>query len=105
MNENVVDLRPDRFLRAMRETGCWADAAKAAGMSTEEVEQTCAENPKFELSAIECQLEFIDEQLIRTCEKEIEKLWRNKNLKMIRLRETAHAQFRDRHPELAEGSA
>ena len=60
---NVIDIRFDRFLRELRETGCFEISAKKSGMTISEVEARCKQNPKFDLAAIECHLEFLEEKL------------------------------------------
>ena len=59
----VVDVRPDRFLRAMRDTGDFGKAAEAAGLAVEEAEELCKTNPKYDLAVIDCHLEWLEDRL------------------------------------------
>ena len=98
MSADVVDMRPDRFLRAMRDTGNWAKACEAAGLTSEEVSKLC-ENPKFDLASVECQLEYHEEQIIETTEAAIAGARADRVTAIRVLRETAIEQYRARHPE------
>ncbi len=60
---DVVDVRPDRFLREMREHGDKLKALTASGMSQAEFNSVCASNIKFDRAQVECHLEFIDDQV------------------------------------------
>jgi len=60
---DVVDVRPDRFLREMREHGDWNKACRRAGMNSQELTNLCCSNIKFDRSFIECYLEFLEEKL------------------------------------------
>lgn len=71
---NVVDLRPDRFLRAMRESGDFAGAAECAGFTVPDAEELCRDTPKFDLAVIECHLEFLEEQLEAQKQEKLRKL-------------------------------
>ena len=98
---DIIDARPDRFLRAMRETGDWDKACEQSGMTTAEIEEICRENSKYDLAIIECQLEFVEEQMIEATEKIIEKARQQRTLRLAQLRETSLADFHTRHPEVA----
>ena len=103
---DVIDARPERFLREMREHGTWAEASKAAGLTLDEVEQLCAENPKFDLTQIECRLEYVEESLTTEVEKVITEAKRRIAKARTALaggiaayRVAAMAAYRKRHPQ------
>lgn len=58
----VVDVRPDRFLRAMRDLGDFGKAAEQAGLTVEEAEDLCKTNHKFDLAVIDCHLEWLEDR-------------------------------------------
>jgi len=58
---DVVDVRPDRFLREMREHGDWNKACQRSGMTIAELNDLCRSNIKFDRSFVECHLEFLEE--------------------------------------------
>ncbi len=60
---DVVDVRPDRFLRELREHGDKLKALTASGMSQAEFDSVCLNNIKFDRAQVECHLEFIDDQI------------------------------------------
>ena len=68
---NVIDARPDRFLREMRDHGDWTEACKKSGLTSEEVESLCISNTKFDLAQVECQLEYIEDLYTQQIEKTI----------------------------------
>lgn len=98
MTAEVVDVRPDRFLRAMRDTGDWAKACEQAKLSTEEAEKLCSDNPKFDLASVECQLEFIEDQMVQQTEAAIALTRQKRDAKLAELRDKAMTDFRARHP-------
>jgi len=57
----VVDIRPDRFLREMREHGDWNKACQLSGMTISELNDLCRSNIKFDRAFVECHLEFLEE--------------------------------------------
>lgn len=59
---DVVDVRPDRFLREMREHGDWNKACQASGMTIIELNDLCRSNIKFDRAFIECHLEYLEEK-------------------------------------------
>jgi len=67
----VIDTRPDRFLREMREHGTWAKACEAAGFNPGEMEQLCTKNAQFDLTQVECLLEYNEEFLTTRVERVI----------------------------------
>lgn len=99
---DVVDVRPDRFLRAMRDTGDWAKSCEQANLTSDEVSALCG-NPKYDLAVVECQLEHHEERLIEATEKVIEQARAQRQERINTLREQAMAGFRSRHPETANG--
>lgn len=70
---NVVDLRPDRFLREMRDTGDFGKAAANANLTVADAEALCKENAKFDLAVIECHLEFLEEKMNEQRREALEK--------------------------------
>ena len=59
---DVVDVRPDRFLREMREHGEPNTACQASGMTMSELNDLCRSNVKFDRAFVECHLEFLEEK-------------------------------------------
>lgn len=59
---DVVDVRPDRALREMREHGDVDKTCQAAGLTHDELNDLCRSNIKFDRAIIECQLEFLEEK-------------------------------------------
>ncbi len=60
---DVVDVRPDRFLREMREHGDRFKALAASGMSQSEFDGICSTNIGFDRAQVECHLEYLEDQL------------------------------------------
>ncbi len=60
---DVVDVRPDRFLREMRDHGDTLKALAASGMSRAEFNSICSSNIQFDRAQVECHLEFIEDQI------------------------------------------
>lgn len=96
MNENVVDIRPDRFLRAMRDSGDWIGSCQAAGLTSAEAEALCQENPKFDLSLVECQLEYHEEKIIEATEKAFDTVRAERAQEIQGLREQAMRAYNKR---------
>lgn len=84
---DVVDVRPDRYLREMRDHGNVAKALAASGMSRAEFDSTCASNIKFDRAQVECHLEYIEDQI----QTQVRKLLRV-------TRAAAYAMLEARHP-------
>ncbi len=84
---DVVDVRPDRYLREVREHGDTVKALAASGMSRVEFDDVCANNIKFDRAQIECHLEFIEDQL----QTQVRRLLRA-------TRTAVHAMLAKRHP-------
>jgi hypothetical protein len=99
----VIDTRPDRFLREMRETGKWAEACDRSGMSNAEAEALCQSNPKFDLAQVECQLENHEEQLIAVAEQGVEKIRTVMKARVHEIRTNALAIYRLRHASVLKG--
>lgn len=59
----VIDVRPDRFLRELREGKNIADAAEAAGMTLVELNDLVANIPSFALAARESIAEHAEENM------------------------------------------
>lgn len=98
---DVVDARPDRFLRAMRDHGQWHKACEESGMTSSEVEGLCADNPQFDLAQIECQLEFIEDSLIQHTEKAIAEARANRENRIKVLRDAAMVGYKARREAVA----
>jgi hypothetical protein len=60
---DVVDIRPDRYLRELREHGDKLKALTASGMSQAEFDNICSNNVKFDRAQVECHLEFIEDSI------------------------------------------
>ncbi len=89
---DVVDVRPDRFLREMREHGDWTKACQRAGMTIAELNTLCRENIKFDRSFVECHLQYLEDKAMSTARKCI------KDGRIL-----AYKQLNERHPEPANG--
>jgi hypothetical protein len=71
---DVVDVRPDRFLREMREHGNVNEACKAAGLPRAELEDLCRVNTKFDLAQVEVYLEFMEDAMMAEARKRVASL-------------------------------
>ena len=69
---DVVDVRPERLLREMREHGDFSKACQASGMSIVELNTLCRTNIKFDRSFVECHLEFLEEKAQAEMRKRIQ---------------------------------
>ena len=83
---DVVDVRPDRFLREMREHGDWNKACQHSGMTIAEMNDLCHSNIKFDRALVECHLEFLEEK----AQAEMRKL-------LVAARTLAYEQLESRH--------
>jgi len=93
MNDGVlVDVRPNRFLREMREHGDWNKACQASGMTVKELNDLCRSNIRFDRVFVECHLEFLEEKAQAEMQKRLKAA-----------RTLAHKQLAERHPEMANG--
>ena len=59
---NIIDIRPDRFLREMRDHGDWNKACQNAGMTIPELNELCRADIKFDRAFIECHLEYLEDK-------------------------------------------
>jgi hypothetical protein len=88
---DVVDVRPDQFLRAMRDTGDYGAAAARAGLEVAEVEQLSLENKKFDLAVIDCHMEWLEDKIMAQARDHL-----------ANAREMHMSAYRTRHPEPEE---
>jgi hypothetical protein len=88
----IIDIRPDRFLREMREHGDWNKACQVSGMSIKELNDLCRSNIKFDRSFVECHLEFLEEQAQAEMQRRLQAA-----------RTLAYKQLAERHPEASNG--
>lgn len=86
MTGEVIDLRPDRFLREMREHGSTDQACMNSGMSYAEFEDLCKSNIKFDRAQVECFLEHIEDKIMTVARK-----------RLGDARTKVYAQLRQRH--------
>jgi molybdenum-dependent DNA-binding transcriptional regulator ModE len=93
---DIIDLRADRFLRAMRATGSWDQACAESGLSYNEAEDIF-KNPELDLAQVEAQLEYINHKLHTALADMIDKAERDLAQKLAKLREEAMGYYRDRH--------
>ena len=89
---DVVDVRPERLLREMREHGDFNKACQASGMSIAELNTLCRTNIKFDRSFVECHLEFLEDKALTDMRKRIQTG-----------RTLAYKQLASRHPEMTSG--
>ena len=61
MTADIIDVRPDRFLREIREGKGLEAAAAIAGLDLQELEDIIRGNARFELATRECYLEYIED--------------------------------------------
>lgn len=71
MTGEVIDLRPDRFLREMREHGSTDQACMNSGMSYAEFEDLCKSNIKFDRAQAECFLEHLEDKIMTIARKQL----------------------------------
>lgn len=84
---DVVDVRPDRYLREMRGHGDTAKALAASGMSRAEFDSICTSNIKFDRAQVECHLEYIEDQI----QAQVRKLLRVTRTAAYAMLEARHA--------------
>jgi hypothetical protein len=68
---DVVDVRPDRFLREMREHGDWNKACQTSGMTVAELNTLCRENIKFDRAFVECHLQYLEDTTMAAARKRV----------------------------------
>lgn len=83
---DVIDVRPDRLLREMREHGDWNTACQNSGMTMTELNALCRSDIKFDRAFVECHLEFLEEK----AQAEM-----RKRLKVVRI--LAYGHLEERH--------
>ncbi len=83
----VIDVRPDRFLKELREHADPDKACAAARMSREELNAIILSNPKFDLARVECVLEFTEDLMTASLRGAL-----------AQLRAAALEKFKERHP-------
>lgn len=66
---DIVDVRPDRFLREMREHGEVNKACTNSGLALADLEALCIANRKFDISQVECYLEHLEDTLLAETRK------------------------------------
>lgn len=86
MSGEVIDLRPDRFLREMREHGSLLRACENSGIPVREFNDLCASNIKFDRAQVECFLEYFEDVIMSEARKRLGKV-----------RVTAYAELQQRH--------
>lgn len=84
---DVVDVRPVRFLREMRNHGSAALACKNAGMPLVALEEKCRADPKFDHAQIEAYLDFMEDGMLTEMYK-----------RLGRIRASCHNALQARHP-------
>jgi len=67
----IVDVRPDRFLREMREHGSVDTACRNAGMPRADLEALCRANAQFDHAQVECYLEFMEDVMMAETHKRL----------------------------------
>lgn len=71
MAGEVIDLRPDRFLRELREHGSLGKACINSGMSIAEFNDLCKSNIKFDRAQVECFLQHIEDKIMAVARKQL----------------------------------
>jgi len=71
MSGEVIDLRPDRFLRELREHGSLGTACINSGMSIAEFNDLCKSNIKFDRAQVECFLQHIEDKIMAVARKQL----------------------------------
>lgn len=103
MNEpSVVDIRPERFLRAMRDTGDWAASCMAAGIDSTDAANLMLTDVGFDRCVIECLKEHYEEKAIEEREATIKSAHLFYEKKMMSIKESLDNDFYARHPELKD---
>ena len=89
---DVIDVRPDRLLREMREHGDWDKACQFAGMTMKELNELWHSNIEFDRAFVECHLEYLEEEAQAEMQKRLKAA-----------RTLAYKHLAERHPEVANG--
>jgi len=74
MTGEVIDLRPDRFLREMRDHGDLARACRNSGMSYTEFNDLCKSNIKFDRAQVECFLQYREDVIMTEAREQLGKV-------------------------------
>lgn len=96
----VVDIRPDRYLREVREHGDLGEAARKAGLTADELNELLS-LPKYYRAVVECVRERREEQLIIARDEAIAQVRVNYNAKITEL--NARAETLLRGPNASSG--
>ncbi len=88
----VVDGRPDRFLREMREHGNVNTACKNAGMTCVELADLLFDSAEFDRAHVECSLEYTEESIMAEARK-----------RLGRIRTSAISDWKGRHGVTPDG--
>ena len=89
---DVIDVRPDRFLREMREHGDWNMACHKAGMTLVELNDLCRSNIQFDRAFVECHLEYLEEKAQAEMQQRLKAA-----------HTLAYKHLAERHPEVSNG--
>lgn len=100
MEKNVVDIRPERFLRAMRETGDWAASCTAAGVEPTDAANLMLMDAGFDRCVTECLKEYFEEKAIDEREAAIKAAHAFFEKKLSAVKDKLEGDFYERHPEL-----
>ena len=93
---DLIDARPDRFLKEIRKHGTWERACALSGMTMAEADDLCNTNAEFDLAQVEAQLQFAEEAMVSAVEETIDnaRLAMSNKLKQLRERLTKYYQLR-----------
>ncbi len=89
----VVDIRPDRYLREVREHGDMGEAARKAGLTADELNELL-QLPKYYRAIIECVRERREEQLIIARDEAIAQIRTDYNTRITELNARAETLLR-----------
>ena len=89
MSGEVIDLRPDRFLREMRDHGSLVKACMNSGMSHAEFQDLCQSNLSFDRAQVDCYLEHTEDEIMTEARKRLGKV-----------RHACYFELRSRHGKL-----
>ncbi len=96
MNE-VTDIRPARFLEAMKAYGNWDEACKKSGMTIDEVEALCQSDKDFDLAQVEATLQKVEEKMNNATYAAIEKARLDVAENYEKIKQDALQKCRERH--------